>query len=72
MSQFSQELCKLISSCLAYLRGLTDCIVGLRLRLIVMFFHFLHIFLPFLILDVNDEYFFCSGTIEARVSKNKF
>ena len=72
MSQFSQELCKLISSCLAYLWGLTDCIVGLRLRRIVIFFHFLHIFLSFLILDVNDECFFCSGTIEARVSKNKF
>ena len=73
VSQFSQELCKLISSSLAYLWGLTDCTVALRLSLIAIIFStFLHTFLSFLILDVNDEYFFCSGTIEARVSKNKF
>ena len=51
MSQFSQELFKLQSSNMAYIRKMSDCIMGTRLRLISLTpslflhisFHILHV-----------------------------
>ena len=53
VSQFSQELCKLESSNMVYICRMSDCIVGLRLRVMALFFLFLSIFLSFPILQVN-------------------
>ena len=50
MSQFSLELCKLESSNTIYIFRMSDCIVGLRLRVMA------YIFLPFFsfpVLHVN-------------------
>ena len=47
MSQFSPELCKLESSNIAYICRMSDCIVGLRLRVLAFIFLFLSIFLSF-------------------------
>ena len=53
MSQCSPGLCKLDSSNMVYICRMSDCIVGLRLRVMVLIFLFLSIFLPFPILHVN-------------------
>ena len=53
MSQFSPELCKLESINMVYICRMSDCIVGLRLRVMAVIFLFLSIFLSFLILHVN-------------------
>ena len=55
MSQFSPELCKLESSNVVYIHvcRMSDCIVGLRLRVMAVVFLFLSIFLSFSILHVN-------------------
>ena len=50
MSQFSLELCKLESSNMVYICRMSDCIVGLRLR--VMAHIFLSIFYPFFFLSL--------------------
>ena len=47
MSQFSPELCKLESSNMVYICRKSDCIVGLRLRVMALTFLFLSIFLSF-------------------------
>ena len=45
MSQFSQELCKLESTNMVYVRRMSDCIVGLRLRVMALIFlFFIHFF----------------------------
>ena len=53
VSQFSLELCKLESSNMVYICRMSDCIVGLRLRVIALFFNFSSIFLSFPLLHVN-------------------
>ena len=53
VSQFSLELCKLESSNMIYILRMSDCIVGLRLRVMALIFLFLSIFLSFPILHVN-------------------
>ena len=53
VSQFSPELCKLESSNLIYICKMSDCIVGLRLRVMALIFLFLSIFLSFSMLHVN-------------------
>ena len=53
VSQFSPELCKLESSNMIYICRMSDCIVGLRLRVMALIFLFLSIFLSFPILQVN-------------------
>ena len=55
VSQFSPELCKLKSSNIVYLCRMSNCIVGLRLRIMALIFLFLFIFLSFPILHVNIE-----------------
>ena len=45
MSQFSLELCKLESSNMVYVCRMSDCIVGLRLRVMALIFLFVSIFL---------------------------
>ena len=55
VSQFSPELCKLKSSNIVYLCRMSDCIVGLRLRVMALIFLFLFIFLSFPILHVTIE-----------------
>ena len=40
MSQFSPELCKLESSNMVYACRMSDCIVGLRLRIMTLIFYF--------------------------------
>ena len=51
VSQFSPELCELESLNMVYICRMSDCIVGLRLRLMAFIFLFLSIFLSFLILQ---------------------
>ena len=53
MSQLSPELYKLESSNTVYICRMSDCIVGLRLRVMALIFLFLSIFLSFPILHVN-------------------
>ena len=45
MSQFSTELCNLESSKMIYMCRMSDCIVGMRLRVVAFIFLFLSIFL---------------------------
>ena len=52
MSQFFPELCKVESSNVVYVCRMSDCIVGLRLR-VMAFFYFLSIFVSFPILHVS-------------------
>ena len=70
VSQFSQELCKLESSNMVNICRMSDCSVGLRLRVIAFIFLFLSIFLSFPILHVNIKIFYVgifSGTFKARI-----
>ena len=53
VSLFSPELCKLESSNMLYICRMSDCIVGLRLRVMAPIFLFLSVFLSFPILHVN-------------------
>ena len=53
MSQFSPELCKLESLNMVYICRMSDCIVGLRVRVMAFIFLFLSIFLSFSILHTN-------------------
>ena len=53
MPQFSQELYRLESSNMVYICRMSDCIVGLRLRVMALiFFYFSSIFISFAILHV--------------------
>ena len=71
VSQFSLQLCKLESSNIVYLCRMSDCIVGLRLRVMAFIFLFLFIFLSFPILQVKLK--ICVGvfseTFKARILK---
>ena len=58
VSQFSPELCKLESSNMVYICRMSDCIVGLRLRVMALIFLFLSIFFSFPILHVNITNFY--------------
>ena len=49
VSQFSHELCKPESSNMIYISRMNDCIVGLRLRVMSLFYPF---FFPFFVLHV--------------------
>ena len=53
VSLFSAELCKLESSSMVYICRMSDCIVGLKLRVMALIFLYLSIFLSFPILHVN-------------------
>ena len=53
VSQFYPELCTLESSNRLYICRMSDCIVGLRLRVMALIVLFLSIFLSFPILHVN-------------------
>ena len=53
VSQFPPELWKLESSNVVYICKMSDCILGLRLRVMTFIFLFLSIFLSFPILHVN-------------------
>ena len=53
VSQFSPKLCKLESSNMVYICRMSDCIMGLRLRVMALIFPFLSIFLSYLKLQVN-------------------
>ena len=53
VSLFSLELCKLESPNMVYICRMSDCIVGLRLKIMAHIFLFLSIFLSFPILHVN-------------------
>ena len=44
VSQFSLELCKLESSNMVYMCRMSDCIVGLRLRVVAFIFRFYPLF----------------------------
>ena len=57
VSQFSLELCKLESSNTVCICRMSNCIVGLRLRVMALIFLFLSIFLSFPILHVNIKKF---------------
>ena len=57
VSLFSPELCKLESSNMVYICRMSDCMVGLRLRVMALIFLFLSIFLSFPILHVNIKIF---------------
>ena len=53
VSQFSPGLCKLESSNMVYICKMSDCIVGLRLRVMAFMFLFLSIFLSYPILHIK-------------------
>ena len=53
VSQFSSEMCKLESSNMLYICRMSDCIVGLRLKVMALIFLYLSIFLSVPILHVN-------------------
>ena len=53
VSHFSLELCKLESLNMVYICRMSDCIVGLRLRVMALIFLFLSIFLSFPKLQVK-------------------
>ena len=55
VSQFSLELYKLESTNMVYICRMSDCIVGLRLRVMAHIFLFLFIFLSFPILHVKSD-----------------
>ena len=55
VSQFSPELCKLEFSNMVYICRMSECIMGLRLRVMALIFLFLSIFLSFPILHINIE-----------------
>ena len=57
VSQFSPELCKLESSNMVNICRMSYCILGLRLRVMVLILLFLSIFLSFAILHVNIKKF---------------
>ena len=70
MSQFSPELCELESSNMVYICRMSDCIVGLRLRIMALIFSIFHpfFFLPAnykLTLKIRVRVF--SGTFKARI-----
>ena len=74
MSQFSPELCKLESSNMVYLDRMSDCIVGLRLRVMALIFLFFIYFSFFSLYMYNMLTFkICvgvfSGTFKARMLK---
>ena len=72
VSQFSPELCKLDSSNMVYICRMSDCIIGVRLRVMAVVFLFLSIFLSFPTLHVNIKHFYVgvfSGTFKARILK---
>ena len=71
--RFSPELCKLESLNMVYICRMSDCIVGLRLRVMAPIFQFIYIFLSFPILQVNIKNFYVgvfSGTFKARMLKH--
>ena len=53
VSQFSLELCKLESSNMLYVCKMSDCILGLRLKVMALIFKFLSSFLSFPKLQVK-------------------
>ena len=59
VSQFSLEMCKLESSNMAYICRMSDCIVGLRLRVMALIFLFF----------IHFSFRVFSGTIIARMLK---
>ena len=57
VSKFSPTLCKLESSNMVYICRMSDCIVGLRVRVMALIFLFLSIFLSFPLLHINIKKF---------------
>ena len=57
VSQFSPDLCKLESSNMVYICRMSDCIMGLRLRVMAFIFYFYPFFFFFPILHVNIKNF---------------
>ena len=55
VSQFSPELCNLESSNIIYICRMSDCIVGLRLKVMALILLFFIYFLSFPKLQVNIE-----------------
>ena len=55
VSQFSQELYKIESSNMVYICRMSDCIMGLRFRVLALILLFLSIFLSFPIMHVNKK-----------------
>ena len=72
VSQFSPELQARIFKCGTYICRMSDCIVGLRLRVMALFFYFYPFFLSFPVLHVNIKKLYVgvfSGTFKARMLK---
>ena len=72
MSQFSLELCKLESLNMVYICRMSDCIVGLRLRVMAFIFQFfIHFsfFSPNYKLTLKIRVGVFSGTFKARMLK---
>ena len=69
VSQFTPEISKLESSNVVYICRMSDCIVGLRLRVMAFIFLFSSIFLSFPKLQVNIKKFYdgiFSGTLKLK------
>ena len=71
VSQFSPELCKLESSNMVYICKMSDCIIGLRLRVMALnFLVFIHFsFFPYNMLTFKICVGVFSGTFKARMLK---
>ena len=72
VSQFSPKLCKLESSNMVYICRMSDCIVGLRHRVMAFIFLFYPFFLLSLYYMLTLKLFkleFYSGTFKARMLK---
>ena len=69
MSQFSPELCKLESSNMVYICKMSDCIVGLRLRVMALIFHPFFFLSLYYMLTLKICVRVFSGTFIARILK---
>ena len=68
MSQFSPELCKVESSNIVYICRMSDCIVGLRLRVLAFILQvFIHFSFPILHVNMKNVVRVFSGTVLARI-----
>ena len=70
VSQFSPELCKVESSNIVYICRMSDCIVGLRHRVMALILQFfIHFSFPILHVNMKNFVRVFSGTVLARILK---
>ena len=71
VSQFSPELCKVESSNIGYICRTSDCIVGLRLRVMAIILQFfIHFSFPISHVNMKNFVRVFSGTVLAKILKH--